>query len=292
MSLESARYLSDSRKVPLAYNTPVGWREVSRGLLLVWRGYLALAVGGLFAAGLAWLAVGGGQAALQLQISSEDRASLLPLAGSILAVSVLIAYVLVLIGQWQCVRHAPHHKSDKELMFVCFNCTVIGSVLSGVGAVLAWWQASDVLAEGVAGLARLDPLAPGVVLFVAGLVLGLLGCLIFTQFLGNVAACFQDEPRASSAAYNLGFMGVLAGGTAGSLLCAYPLGTGAQVAPWLAAGWLLCFGWHVGLVRGVRRGLLAGLRKYSGLRPAVARASVGTVATNTLSGLRRLARGV
>jgi hypothetical protein len=70
------------------------------------------------------------------------------------------------------------------------------------------------------------------------------------------------------------------------------MGAGARVAPWLGAGWLLWFGWHLGLVWGVRRGVLAGVRRYSRVRAAVPRGTTGFgVATHTLSGLRRLARG-
>src|SRR4051812_13537276 len=110
MSLVTARYLSDSRTTPLGFNTPVGWREIGKGLALVSRGYQALIAGGLLGAVLVWLAAGGWQRFARLRLNPEDREYLLPLATLVFGLTAAAAYALVLAGQWHCLRYAPHNR--------------------------------------------------------------------------------------------------------------------------------------------------------------------------------------
>jgi hypothetical protein len=121
-------------------------------------------------------------------------------------------------------------------------------------------------------------------------VVGLFASLVFSQFLRNVASCFNDRARVRNVDLNLALVGLLLGGSAGTLVWVHRLASKAEVLPWLVGGWLLCFAWHLWLVHSVRRGVADGLRRQPGVAviPVPHRAA-GAMALHSLSGLRRLA---
>jgi hypothetical protein len=115
--------------------------------------------------------------------------------------------------------------------------------------------------------------------------------LVYSQFLRSVADCVQARRRARAVDFNLWFMGLLIGGSLGVHFFVHRLSLKADALPWLIAGWLLCFAWHLWLVLSVRRCVVDGLRRVS--RPTGKAAPEGgpkTVPLNTLSGVHRLLR--
>jgi hypothetical protein len=122
-------------------------------------------------------------------------------------------------------------------------------------------------------------------------VVGLLASLIFSQFLRTVASCFGDRSRVRSVDFNLAFLGLLLGGSCGTFLYVRRLALQAEMLPWLAGGWLLCFAWHLWLVKSVRQSVRNGLQgEPKPQEDGTAQAVPATVRLHTLSGLRRMAR--
>src|SRR5262249_32261999 len=146
-------------------------------------------------------------------------------------------------------------------MYVCINCVLIGSLLNVVGVYLDGGQTYAALQQGVRGLDQIDLLSPGNLLQLISGALGLFGSLVFSQFLRNVASCFDDRSRVGSVDLNLGFVGLLLGSSIGTLFLVPRLAPRGELLPWLAGGWLVCFAWHLWLVRSVRRCVEDGLER-------------------------------
>ena len=115
--------------------------------------------------------------------------------------------------------------------------------------------------------------------------------LVFSQFLRNVASCFNDRARVRSVDFNLAFVGLLLGGSVGTVFCVHRIASKTELLPWLAGGWLLCFAWHLWLVKSVRRCVDDGLGADPGPRVLPRPKGLsGVRVVRTLSGLRRLAQ--
>ena len=290
MTLRSARFLQDANDQPLQYHGGPGWRQISAGLWLVAGGYCVLLLGSTLGAALLWLAF---TAQAAPGVSGDVSNSLLLLAAATLLLTAVFSYGLVLAGQWRCLMYAPQRNSAKELMYICCHCLLLGSVLNGIGAYLDGGKTYAALQQGWAGLHELDAWSAGNLMQLGSILLGVVGSLVFSQFLRNVAECFNDRRGARAVDFNLWFMGLLIGVSVGALLCVRRLTLQADTLPWLVVGWLLCFAWHLWLVLRVRRGVVDGLRKISQERRVVRLPSsgvAGAVLTHTLSGLHRLTR--
>jgi hypothetical protein len=291
MGLASAKYLKEANDTPLQYNHETGWREVSKGLKLVVRGYCVLVAGGTLGPLLIWLAGEGNWLAPGLNSAEQDRETLLLLGVLMLGLTALVSYGLVLSGQWRCLTYAPERQNAKELMYVCLNCVVVASLLNVVGICLGGPQALAVMSQGWDDLGTRDTWGAGLLLQLGSAAFGLIGSLVFSQFLRNVASCFNDQIRVRRVDLNLAFVGLLFGGSIGTLFCVQPLTSKAQLLPWLAAGWLVCFAWHLWLVKDAGRGVDEGLRKNLEAHSTVAPTDkAGFIAMHSLSGLRRLAK--
>jgi hypothetical protein len=289
VSLTTAKFLTNASETPLQFNRETGWQEISKGLKLVVRGYWVLILGGLVGPALLWLGVqdmpsggwfGGGR---------RDRDTVLLLGVLTLGLTALFSYALVLIGQWRCLMYSPQSENAKELMYVCLNCVVVASLLNIGGVCFDGNRIWALLEEGWTNLARRDSWGVGLLLQFGSGAIGLIGSLVFSQFLRNVASCFQDRRRMRRVDFNLAFVGLLVGGSIGTLFCVPELAGRAELLPWLAGGWLACFAWHLWLVRDVGRCVDAGLQKTVSKQVAILRRDkAGAVAMHTLSGLRRL----
>jgi hypothetical protein len=292
MSLSTAKYFKDSPDTALQFNQETGWQEIIKGLGLVVWGYVFLVLGSLVGAGLIWAAVSGGSVSrwLDANTNPEDRDKVLAFGVLTLALTACLSYGSVLTGQWRCLMYAPQRQNAKELMYLCLNGVFLASVLNVVGAILDGARTYSALQHGWEGVEGIEWRSPGNLLQIGSAALGLFASLVFSQFLRNVASCFNDRARVRSVDFNLAFVGLLLGGTIGTLLYVRRPASGAEMLPWLMGGWLFCFAWHLWLVRSVRRCVEEGLQRDIGLRvhPAV-QAAGGGVALHSLSGLRRLA---
>jgi len=136
MNLETNKFWRDCSETHLQFNRETGWREIRKGLHLVVLGYLVLIAGAVLGAVLIWLAVDGGLVAQQPQGGQQDRAAFLLVGTLVLGLTAVFSYGLVLTGQWRCLMYAPQSQNAKELMYVCINCVVIGSLLNVAGVYL------------------------------------------------------------------------------------------------------------------------------------------------------------
>jgi hypothetical protein len=306
VSLSTAKYVNNGEGTPLDATKETGWQEISKGLSLVVQGYWVLMVGGILGPTLVWLALNGGPRLPGVEFGRNECDSLLLLGLLTLAATALLSYGLVLAGQWRCLMYAPERHSAKELMYICINAVLIASLLNLVGVWVDGERTYIALRNGWEETGKLDLTTPGPLLQLASAGLGLFGSMIFSQFLRNVASCFNDRARMRSVDLNLAFVGLLLGASAGTVLCVHRLALRAELLPWLAGGWLLCFAWHLLLVRSVRRGVETGLRNLPsvGVTPAPkagadpqkkakevpAAKEPRPGALHSLSGLRRMAQ--
>lgn len=288
MTLVTEKYLHAPAENALQFNSETGWRAVSRGLRLVVLGYVVL-IGGT-ALGLALLRLGLADGPLVRNAAGEDRGLLLLLALGALGLTALCSYGLVLVGQWRCLMYSPQAQHAKELMYVCFTCVLLASLLNGFGAYLDDGRTYAALRAGPDELDRLDLWGAGNLLQLGSAALGLFGAWVFSGFLRAVAGCLQDRAQARRVDVSLLLMGLLLGGSVGALFLVQRLSFRAQSVPWLVGGWLLCFALHLNAVHGVSRCLQAGLRR--GLSRTMVRiVPHGAVPMHTLSGLHRLTHG-
>ncbi len=192
MSFHSARFLQDVNDQPLQYNGGSGWQQIGAGLQLVAGGYCVLLLGSAVGGALIWLALSGPAAG----DSPSGRNPFPHLAALALVLTAVCSYGLVLSGQWRCLMYAPQRHNAKELMYICFHCLIVGSILNGIGAWLDGGKTYAALQQGWAGLEELDVWSVGNLMQVGSVLLGVAGSLVFSRFLRNVAECFNDRRRA------------------------------------------------------------------------------------------------
>jgi hypothetical protein len=254
------------------------------------RGYTVLIGGCLLGAGLLWLALYDGLVPTWACLSKQDREDALALGVLTLGLTALLSYGLVLVGQWRCLMYAPQRQKAKELMYICLNCVFLALAFNVLGVILDGGQSYAVLQQGWEGLESIDGWTVGNLAQLASAGIGLFASLVFSLFLRNVASCFNDQARVRNVDLNLALVGLLLGGSGGTLLLVHRLTSKAEMLPWLVGGWLLCFAWHLWLVNSVRRGVDDGLRRQArvAVLPPPHRAA-GSLALHSLSALRRLA---
>jgi hypothetical protein len=290
MTLSSARFLVDKGNPALQYHDEFGWRQIGAGLRIVSRGYCVLLLGSILSGALVWMVLTG-RSVFGLGEGPHGDELLLTLTGLTIFLTAVFSYGLVMYGQWRCMLFAPPRNSAKEVMYVCFHCVLVGSVLNAIGAYLDGGKTYAALQHGWEGLQELDPWSASNIMQIASILLGIIGSLVFSQYLRNVAECFSDRRGARAVDFNLWFMGLMIGGSVGAQLCVRQLALKWDTVPYLAAGWLLCFGWHLWLVLRVRRCVENGLLKAAQDRAPGPVAGAVAVLKHTLSGLHRLARG-
>jgi len=290
VSLATAKYFKDGGESPFQFKLEAGWQEISRGLGLVVLGYTILVVGATIGPLFIWLSLNGESLLDRLGAGREEMDALLLLGVLTVALTAILSYSIVLIGHWRCLMYAPERQNAKELMYLCINSVFLASILNVAAVWLDGGRTYAALQGGLGEVMKLGPRSAGVLLQVGSAGLGLFSSLIFSLFLRTVANCFNDQVRVRNVDFNLAFVGLLLGGSVGTLLYMRTLAVQAEVVPWLAGGWLLCFAWHLILVRSVRRCVndRLGQSKVVRILPAPKSAS-GVLPIHSLSGLRRLA---
>jgi hypothetical protein len=292
MSMITARYVvnaADSKAVRV--NSDPGWRSIGQGLGLVAFGYAALLVGVGLGALLLYWAASGRPVLGRYALDADGLAGLQFLGVVVVGAGGAIGFSVVLVGQWLCLMYAPQGGGAKEWIYVCFTCVLMALALTAAGACLDHDGVYAALSTGPGGWRLLDWHRPGVILLAAGIVLGLVGVLVFTQFLRGLALCFRERARVLGVDLSIWAVGLLLGGSVGAMGVAYRLAPDVNLTPWLVGGWLACFAWQVLVILSVARGLRDNLRRLDRARASRARMAVlGGVGIQSLSGLRRLAQ--
>jgi hypothetical protein len=299
VKFSTAQYIKETaQETPLRYNQKSAWEGIGTGLGLVVWGYGALVAGVGLGTGILWHVSGTGPLKSLIGPAQHNRAALLPLGIAIIGLSVLVSSGLILTGQWRCLMDAPQQQKSKGFLLVSLAVFLFALVLSIGGVCLDGARTYNALLNGGPELSNFDACTPGNLLLAGAAGLVLFSSLLFSQFLRNVSACFDDAGQMRSVDTNLAFVGLLLGGSVGIMFCAYRFAFRAEVLPWLIGGWLVCVVWQLLLASGVRQCIDDGLRgcledSLSDLpAPAPepeARFTRGSVTMNTLSGLRRLA---
>jgi hypothetical protein len=303
VSFSTAKYF-DTRETPLRFNQKSAWLGLHKGLGLVMWGCAMLVTGGTLGLILLWQA--GSQDPLLPWL--EPYRSILLLIGVLtLALTGLLSYGLILIGQWRCLMNAPQQPNTREFLHVCLYSILLALILNVMGVCLDGSRTYAALQRGGVDLATFDAGSTGNLLQAGAAGLGLFSSLLFSQFLRNVARCFNARNQMGRVDTNLAFVALLLGGSIGTLFWSYRAAFRPEVLPWLLGGWLACVVWHLVLVSGVRGCVAEGLSgclevelpgRVEGKpceppapKPKHTPARVlGVKALQTLSGLRRLAK--
>jgi hypothetical protein len=287
MTLETARFLQNTDNGPEQYHDEIGWRQIGAGLRMVSIGYCVLIVGGSVCWALIRLTLSG-QTFPSLAEEADQPFVLAWLIASSLVVTAVCSYGLVMLGHFRCMLYAPRRHCAKEVMYVCFQCLLVGSVLNGVGVYLDDGKTFAALQLGWEGVRILNPWSTANLMHLASLVLWVVSALVFSQYLRKVAECFDDRSGVNAVDLNLFFMCLMIGGSVGVCFCVGWLKLKGVTLVWLAAGWVLCLIWHLWLVLCIRRCVYDGLRKDS--EEQIPPCPTGAIHTSTLSGLHRRAK--
>jgi hypothetical protein len=287
MEISTLKYFRNPDENPLQFNPESNGRAISAGLGLVACGYGILVAGGVIGSVLVWQALEEAPSLRRLGVPYEMIEGFLPLGVTIVALTALLSYGLVMLGHWRCVIHAPQQKSGRMLMYTCLNLVVLASVMYVLGAYREYGRTYLALQRGWREVAQLDPLTTGNLLQGVAALLGVISLFFFSLFLRGVASCFHDRAGMRHVDLYLVFVALLVGGSLGTYLCSYHLVSRALMLSWIASGWLLCFAWHVFLIRRIRRCVEDGLRR--GLVENLHQGTAGTVKLHRLSGLYRIA---
>src|SRR5262245_55381336 len=238
---------SNSRQVPALVLARPRWKEVRQGLMLALVGnLLALVLG---PGGLILLVLEGGPIATRLDLSLEAGTLL---GATVAATGALFGYALVLAGQWRCLLNAPQGHGAKDILFACLFCTLVAPVCFIVAHFLGGSASYAVFERGPRELRDLDYLSGGVMLQMAGLILGLGSVVMFSAFARAVSRCLNDAAGSRGVTCYFWFGAFLVGATIGLTLEARG-NTLNRVLPGLGLAWLLCLLWHTLLIHGAVR---------------------------------------
>jgi hypothetical protein len=289
VGLATAKYFKDGVSSSLHLNVQSGWLEICKGLGLVAHGYGVLVLGGLLGPVLIWLSLDTDLLRGQWNRTGEERDTLLLLGMITIGATALVSYGLVLAGQWRCLRYAPEKHNAKQVMYVCVHAVFLALALNAIGAWLDGGGTYKALQGGWDDVARLDPHNPCNLIQAASAGVGLFASLVFSLFLRSLAGCVNDRVGVRSVDLSLALVGLLLGGSLGTAFWLNRLALRAEMLPWLVGGWLLCFAWHLALVRCVRDRVEDALCRPSLSRGIPApKSGPGGVGGHSNSGLRRL----
>lgn len=219
------------------------WKEIKSSLRLVAFGYCVLflfAIPGLL---LIWLSQGQRTAWLFTPTSGFTRPNAQYLGLCIAGLGTLSWYALVLIGQWNCLSHAPSRHGAKELLFLCAVCLALGPTSLATAHFLGGTNPEVLLSEGLSALFQQPETHAILLLQVGGSLLIVFNLILFGGFLRAVGICVQGEQGAGPAVRSLWFVGFLIGATVGMLWTPLP---GVLVT--LVSGWIIGLLWHVTII--------------------------------------------
>jgi hypothetical protein len=225
------------------------WRKLHQGLVVAGLGEMLGLVFGLLA--LLFLGPLGGPVVTWLGLTLPDADVLgLALAG----LFALLGYLVALLGRTFCLFYAPPGHGARRLQFACLLCSLVAPGCFVLAHFLGGAETYAVLRRHPTEIVDIGLLHVAVLLQLAGLLVGLLGVLLFSGFTRAVGTALRDESAGRMAVRYFWFVGFLLGGTLGLVLEAqrshHP-----ETLPALAAGWLICLLWHTLLVQGTARRL-------------------------------------
>jgi hypothetical protein len=246
---------SGSRVLP-AQATP-RWRAVSQGLGLAALGHVLLmaALPGLALAGLAWRAERRGWLPAGLEEEDAEAIGLL-LAGAAGA----LGYLLLVAGQWRCLRHAPQRDGAKEWVFASLLCLLVTPAPLAVAHFTGGAANYVVFRQGLGAVEGRDLLEGAGPLQLAGACLVLVGCLLFGQFQRAARRSLAGAAPSRLADGYFFFVFLLLGACAGPAFTSR-LASRQAVLEALAVGWGLSWLWHLAVILGTRRAIRATLRR-------------------------------
>jgi hypothetical protein len=264
-----------------------GWREVDGGLLLVVLGYFTWLVAA--AAALAFGPLAGGVSLwAPPDAPSREREDVLMLCAVALVGGGILSYVLVLLGQWRCLVYAPSRLNIKEMLYVCLVVLLLASGMFVAAVHVEDGAAVRVMQESLGDLRKLDFSSLGGLLLLTGSTLGLVNFFVYNHCLRVIGNGLSGRVRRVDV-FLVG-MSLLLGGTVGSLVYFNHLTFKAQVLTGLAAGWGVCFVWHLVRLSAVRR-LIVGALARLGSEDVGARIDLSEIPA-VLSGVRRSLRAL
>lgn len=164
----------------------------------------------------------------------------------------MVAYILLLVGQFRCLLSAPQGHGSKELLFTSLLSAILMAFFLPLAHFVGGAANYRLFTDGLSGLSQFSLTHVGSVLQVLGVTLGLLSILLFSGFLRTVACYLRDDGRSHSIVAFFWFVAFLVGGTIGIVMHADRI---QRVQIWyaLALGWVLCIVWHVLLIHsGIR----------------------------------------
>jgi hypothetical protein len=164
-----------------------------------------------------------------------------------------VVYLLVLLGQWRCLKHAPQCHGAKELMFTCFFFLLLAPPLLIVAHYIGGYRNYRLLLEGLDGLRNLNWLQGATLMQVGGLSLLLANCLLFAQFLRAVGEGLEKRAVMRTVDCYTFFLCLLLGGSVGTLNYGNSFTFGKIAFLVLIVGWLWYLCCHVLLTYTVRR---------------------------------------
>jgi hypothetical protein len=233
------------------------WRAVRQGLGLAALGYVLLLVAllGVVLAGLAPRAERLGRLPAGLEEEDSELFGLL-LAGA----AGLLGYLLLVVGQWRCLGHAPQGDGAKDWMFASFLCLLVVPVPFAVAHFAGGAANYAILQQGLGEVDGRALLEGAGLLQLAGASLILLSCLLFGQFQRAARRSLAGGAPGRLADGYFFFVFLLLGACAGPAFTSRA--TSRQVVlEALAVGWGLSWLWQLAVILGTRRAIRATLRR-------------------------------
>jgi hypothetical protein len=233
------------------------WREVRQGLVLALMGHILLLGPGLL--GLVLIGPLADRAPDLVRLDETDSAYL---AKALLACGAGLGYLLLLLGQWRCLTRAPQGHGAKDLQFACLLCSLLVPLCFLTAHYLGGTATYTAFRDGLSEMIDLDPLNPGVLLQILGVVLGVLAALLFSGFTGALARCLGANKGGVVNVY-FWFVAFLLGGTVGVVLQVrryVPPDVLRLLLLVLVLSWLFAWLWHVMILGGAARRITRFLR--------------------------------
>jgi hypothetical protein len=240
------------------YQGEVGWQGVGTGLRRILFGHLLSLGSVLGVVTLAVLLVP--DKPVSHSFNQIDWVEIILLVACLVAVlAIMASYAMLLTGQWLCLMYAPERCGAKWMMFSAMTCLVAAPVLNITASFLVDQELArahkkqDHSATGILRGVKEYPEAiqePDIYgyLRLAGSGFGVLSSLFFILFLRSVARCFEDRTRVLLVDGYLGFVALLAAGTAYLFFGGQGLLADPVAVLGIAGGWVLALLYYLFLI--------------------------------------------
>ena len=228
-----------------------GWYEVAKGLNRIFLGYLFLVLGMGIIGGLVGFAVA------HMVAKPNDKGAMLGFEVTCMvaigAVILLTGYCYgkIVLGHWNCLKHAPERYGAKWMIFACITCVVMGPALN-VSCSVGGVQKQAEFRRGPKGFKMPQFDQTTRYMQMASSAIALTSFLLFMGFLRAVALCFSDQARATHVTIYIVYFGLLWIGTYFLLFTKPGLLLQPPILVALGMGWVVSFFWHMVLIFLVR----------------------------------------